>query len=466
MTSIRQRLGLALILSTTLVWAAAMGWINLATRDRVEQALDARLSEAARMVSSLLSDHRIDLARGAGPALQAQLQPAGGYERLLSCQIWSVKGEMVGRSEGAPQAALTAAAAGFSDSIVDGERWRVYTAVNAELGVRVMVGDRVAMRDNLVRGVITGLAVPALIMLPLLAALILAIVQRGLAPLTAVAGALEGRATHELRNLDVPRTRELRPVVTALNALIARIRRDRQRERAFTTYAAHELKTPLAGISAQAQIALHAPDEQTRRAALQQILASVGRTDRLVGQLLELAALEDEDMPVTLAAIDLGGVVAAVAADLAPLAEARNLRLVVAPAEGAAMTRAAPELVFAALRNPVENAILVSPPGATVGIDLWRQADEWRVEISDQGPGLEVEDAARLTQPFYRGRGAAYAGSGLGLAITQAALERVGGRLSVGQGAAQGATVVIALPAEDAPAAIGAGPGGARPAAT
>ncbi|MFD2843883.1 sensor histidine kinase N-terminal domain-containing protein [Paracoccus cavernae] len=133
--SLRRRLALILILATGIVWVAAMVWIQTSTRARVEQALDARLAEAARMVSSLLSDRRIDLQSGEGPtAFELPHQPSGEYDQHLFCQLWSLKGDLVGQSGAAPNTPLSPGAEGFSDSEIEGEHWRVYTAVNAELG--------------------------------------------------------------------------------------------------------------------------------------------------------------------------------------------------------------------------------------------------------------------------------------------------------------------------------------------
>ena len=448
--SLRRRLALILILATGIVWVAAMVWIQTSTRARVEQALDARLAEAARMVSSLLSDRRIDLQSGEGPtAFELPHQPSGEYDQHLFCQLWSLKGDLVGQSGAAPNTPLSPGAEGFSDSEIEGEHWRVYTAVNAELGMRVMVGDRVIMRDRLVRDVVTGLAVPALVILPLLAGLIWVVVGRGLAPLTGIAGELRRRKSDDLTPIGpAPRATELRPVVTALNDLFDRVSRDRDRERSFTTYAAHELKTPLAGISALAQIAQRASDPAMREAALAQIIGAVRRTDHVVRQLLDLASVDggadgaDCDEP-----LDLAEVLRAVIADLSPLAEARGLQVETDLPRHPAPLSAPRFLVWVALRNPVENAILASPKGATLRFALAQVAESgqgtlWRLSIRDEGPGLTPEERQRATERFFRGRAGWESGSALGLSITAAAMARLGGSFTL-DGRTSGGTVAI-----------------------
>ena len=176
MTSLRRRLFVILIAATGAIWLCAVAWITLGSRTELEQVLDARLQEAARMVHSMVRGGNI--AAAATPPTQ----PQAAYERQLSCQIWSLDGELVARSGGAPDAALAGPSEGFSERTVDGEVWRVFTIVDGEKGVRVMVGDRIGLRDRLVRDLVAGLLAPALLIAPLLGLLIWISLGRGLAP--------------------------------------------------------------------------------------------------------------------------------------------------------------------------------------------------------------------------------------------------------------------------------------------
>ena len=270
MNSIRGRL-LAILIGTTLfVWIAAITWIYTSTQAEVERVLDARLTEAARMVNSLLADHRIpirDDATSSKPAIRAATKV---YERQLSCQIWSLDGTLVARSESAPGLPLTKAMEGFSEDIVDGETWRVFTIENPELGVRVMVGDTLRMRDRLVGDVVKGMVHSAAVAIPFLVGLIWLSVSRGLIPLSDLACALSRRSANELSPLPsagIPK--EIAPAVQAINELFGRVEAARERERSFTAFAAHELKTPLAGLKTQAQVALSSTDAAVHANALQ-----------------------------------------------------------------------------------------------------------------------------------------------------------------------------------------------------
>jgi two-component system sensor histidine kinase QseC len=186
MNSVRFRLFIILAAATSLVWLSAFVWVQQSTRGKVERVLDARLAEAGQMVSSLLSDQRIDLntiAVAATGAAKTDGILETDYSHKLSCQIWSLNGALVGSSGSAPQGKLTDRDTGFSTNVIDGEKWRVYSVVNEALGMRIMVGDSYKVRDRLVEDVTRGLALPALLVLPIMAVLILVSVQRGLAPL-------------------------------------------------------------------------------------------------------------------------------------------------------------------------------------------------------------------------------------------------------------------------------------------
>ncbi|MGR3376408.1 ATP-binding protein [Salipiger abyssi] len=444
--SIRLRLFLILALATGAIWLSAVLWIETSTRAEVERVLDARLAEAATMVSSLISDHRIEVAHAGGETMQVPMPPAGGYTRQLSCQIWSLDDDaLVGRSDGAPQARLTAAeGAGYSQSDVEGEPWRVFTVVNPALGVRVMVGDSIAVRDRLVRDVIEGLLLPAAVILPLLGGLIWISVARGLAPLDRLAAALRARSPSDLSPLPQgPAPREIRPVRRALDTLFARVAAARDTERDFTTYAAHELKTPLAGTRTQAQVLRMAPDAETRAAALRAIETSVDRTDRLVRQLLELAEI-DRETPENTAA-DPATLIGETLAELAPLARAREIALDsdLAPLPGT--FRTSPFLLHATLRNLIENAIIASPNGGSVRVTARHAEGALHIGIADDGPGIPEDQRARMTERFVRGPSGS--GSGLGLSIVASAVARLNGALDLGGRDAEGRHLVsVRLP--------------------
>lgn len=448
MTSIRTRLFLILVVATGIVWLSAFAWVQQSTRSKVERVLDARLAEAGQMVSSLIGDRRVDIASAASTVTDIARSGdflAASYSHKLSCQIWSLDGALVGSSGSAPAAQLTQQDTGFSTSTIEGEEWRVYSVVNEALGMRVMVGDSYTVRDRLVGDVTKGLLLPALMMFPILAGLIWVSVGRGLLPLERMAEALSHRPAEDLSPVAVdPLPREIRPMGDALNGLFSRVDAMRDREKAFTSFAAHELKTPLAGIKTHAQVAGMAPDSETRNRALQRIQSGVERADRMVCQLLALASLDRQDIKSKDTG-DLLEVIQAVASDLSRLASGKQVLIKIDDQSGQRFQVDA-ILIAVAVRNIVENAIIASPNEATVTIKLGSQDGHIAISVMDRGPGIADQDRSHVMDRFFRGQGAKEGGSGLGLAIVDTAVQRLGGKIDFGKRPEGGQIVTLICP--------------------
>lgn len=430
MPSISKRLFLILVLTTSLVWLSAVVWIFLSTRAQVEKVLDARLMEAGRMVSSMVARQEIDARSTGALTTEFPARVRSAYDRQLSCQIWSLQGTLISRSDAAPDQELSEHKDGISETVIDGERWRVYAITNADLGVRVLVGDHLRIRDGLVNDVIRGLLLPALLILPALAMLIWFSVRRGLEPLRKIAGDLETRQASDLRPIAGVRTaKEIVPVLQSLNGLFARVASLRERERNFTAFAAHELRTPLAGLKTQAQVALASDDRAIRDQALRQIVVGVDRTGRLVRQLLDMSALEALDQAERSSIVEPAAILRTLATELADLKT--NVTIEVSPELDTVELPIESELFTLAARNLIENAVNHSPPGGVVRCRLANTSDEQRVVIEDDGPGIPDEELPQVTERFFRGRNKGPVGSGLGLAIVELALGRDGWMLQL-----------------------------------
>lgn len=421
MTSLRRRLFLILVAATGLIWLCGFIWIFIGARVELERVLDTRLKEAARMVNSLVGN--------GGPALSgAAGVPPGpeNYERQLSCQIWSLDGHLIARSGSAPDIFLTDRTSGFSERTINGEAWRVYSIENAARGVRVMIGDRLGQRDQLAADLVKGLIIPALLILPVLGGLIWLSLGRGLRPLIDMAGALQTRSADDMRPIDPQNApAEIRPLADALNGLFAKVETAWQHEREITAFAAHELRTPLAGLKTQAQIAMAAVDPAMRQSALGQILVSVDRTTRLVRQLLALAKLDAGLESGCDEVVSVGEVLEEVVAALPPSTGA--IQVVVDPRLRTLRVRVKREILGIALRNLHENALQHTPEGGTVS---WKVAhDESGVVLEDEGPGIPAAELPLVSQRFFRGKYRSASGCGLGLAIVEAVLKKTGGTL-------------------------------------
>ena len=427
MNSVKGRLFLILVVATSLIWLAATCWIYVGATREIESVLDARLQEAARMVLSLASGN------GGGAALNdgdsGQAPKLMSYERQLSCQIWSLDGRLVARSSGAPDESLSDKRAGFSQRLIKGETWRVYTAEDSAKGVRVFVGDRLGLRAHLVEEIIKGLLAPLLLTIPLLGLLIWASLSRGLRPLQALARDLGHRNADDMRPVEtgtIPA--EIQPMVAALNHLFRKVRDAMRHERELTAFAAHELRTPLAGLRTQAQIAMVASDGTVREAALRQIVVAVDRTTRMVRQLLAMAKL-DSTHEAKQSCVNIGDVIEEVIGALP--ASDRKAEVGFDPALKSTVVIANRELLLVAIRNLHENAVRHMLRPGIIRWSLQRGVDTLAVCVEDDGPGIPEDEIPLVANRFFRGRNKSPLGSGLGLSIVDLALRACGARLAL-----------------------------------
>lgn len=425
--SLQTRLFMILVAATGLIWLFAIGWIYVGTRHEVEGVLDARLQEAARMVASLVPIKGV--ATPAGQAGGAALAGRPIYERQLSCQIWSLDGRLVARSGGAPSSRLSDTESGFSERDIDGETWRVFTVEDADKGIRVLVGDRLGIREHLVADIIKGLLTPTLLIVPLLGLLIWSSLNRGLRPLRTLANELQARGAADMSPVRAGQApAEILPMVAALNHHLERVESARRHEREVTAFAAHELRTPLAGLRTQAQVAIGTSDPTARDLALRQIIVAVDRTARLVRQLLAMADLDARQHARCDGKVNLG---CAIDEIVEAVADRNHIRVTVDAALRETTVTANAELLTLALRNLHENAI---HHGSAPGVVRWRVetlTDVIVISVEDDGPGIPQDELPLVTRRFFRGRHKSRTGSGLGLAIVELALRANGARLNL-----------------------------------
>jgi two-component system sensor histidine kinase QseC len=310
----------------------------------------------------------------------------------------------------------TPSTTGFSTVEIGGSAWRVFAAQGAKRDVRVYVGEEVASRASILWALMRSMFWSMFIALPVLALAAWWAVYSGVAPLRRLGRVLAGRQPHALDPVllqDAPA--EMAPMLDALNGLFERIARLMEAERRFTADAAHELRTPIAAIRAQAQVALGEADDARRRHALQSTLAGCDRAARLVEQMLTLSRLEAGIAP-TAATVYLGAVVRQVVGELAPQALHKRQTIEVDAVDACAVTGDA-TLLALLVRNLVDNAIRYSPPGAKIRIAVADVDAQVRLLVEDSGQGMSTQDMQRFGERFFRVTGSGQSGSGLGASI-------------------------------------------------
>lgn len=311
---------------------------------------------------------------------------------------------------------------GFSEPWHSGPQgrshWRMFVASQPAEGHerRVAVLMDMAQRYDLGKDVALRVARPALLVLPLIAVLLWWTIRRGLRPLDRLSGevaALDGFAGQRLDERH--RFREFTSTVTAINTLVDTLQTRAQRERAFASDVAHELRTPLAAIALQARAAQAEPTAER----LQQLEREALRAGRILGQLLDLARAQRSSGEGELADTALGDVAADLIAAHAQQAHESGHELSLVQPEAPVTVRLPPLLLELALRNLIENALRHTPPGTQVCVEVWRASGEAGVSVSDDGQRAGAPKAAA----------AEASGLGLGLRLVERMAEQMGAEL-------------------------------------
>ena len=433
--SIQARL-LALVLGlVTLVWLVAAGLTWLDAQHELDELLDSHLAQAA----ALLVVQQIETGRGGDDDVMPRDAPLlHKYAAKVAFQVFH-EGRLVARSENVGTVPLSMELSGFSTvRQPDQTKWRVFATRGAENDVQVFVGEQTSSRDAILMAVLRGLLMPLLLAMPVLALVLWWAVRLGLRPLRLMGATIAARQPNAIEPLTLKGLPlEVQALVRALNGLFGRIGELIESERRFTADAAHELRTPIAAIRTQAQVALGSgPDEAGREHALRQTLAGCDRATRLVEQMLTLARLETAGTTQT-GRVELGALARQVAAAMAPTALARGQALELDA--GLACDVAGDEMLLGVLlRNLIDNALRYSPDGARVLLAVTHDAGAVVLAVHDSGPGLNDEQMARLGERFYRVLGSDQPGSGLGWSIIRRIAQVHGAALQVRRSALLG----------------------------
>lgn len=382
-----------------------------------EELMDGHLAQSARLLLALASDDPQQLADLATRLQTLDRVGSSPYDPPLEFQIGRSDGSVLLRSPHAPSASLSGKT-GYTASEHDGGPWRLLTLASTTGDYRVQIGQSIKLRDRAALEVARQAVLPNALISPLLLLLIYFSVRRGLKPLDDLASDVASRSPENLEALPghgVPR--EVQPLLSALNRLLLRLREALNKERRFTADAAHELRTPLAVIKVQAQVAQLSSDAADRQHALRQILAGSDRATRVVEQLLRLARLDPLAGLPEPSDVDLGELAQQVFSEVWPTVATHAIQL--QSDASPLLVRGDAELLQIVVRNLLDNALRHTPPGSTITVCTRREHGDLLLAVADDGPGVPPADLARLVERFYRGHETLAEGSGLGLAISQ-----------------------------------------------
>jgi len=301
----------------------------------------------------------------------------------------------------------------------------------------VQVAEGLESRTALAREIVRGVILPQFVIVPISILLVWFGLGQGIVPLNELQARIRRRQPGDLSPIDQREApEEIAPLVDSINGLLGRLEQSILTQKRFIADAAHQLKTPLAGLRMQAELAARQTDPQELRASLRQISLSVVRTTRLVNQLLLLARAENQGVAAlgASATLDLRRPVRDAVQELAPMALDKDQDLEFDAPDAPLWIRGHALLLHELTKNLLDNAIAYTPRGGSVTVRLQADVANWRVELSveDSGMGIAPAERERVFHPFYRVLGTGHDGSGLGLSIVQEIARQHGAGVELG----------------------------------
>lgn len=344
----------------------------------------------------------------------------GKYEPELAFSAWDVKGSQILRSKNAETMQLQPKD-GFSDLSMNERQWRTFTKRTKESGYQLQVAHPIDTRDLAGLEVAERITYPMLFSLPLLLIAIFYAIQFSLKPVNRLAKAISQRSGSDLNPIDTKDAlKELVPVVVAFNQLLTKQQRSLANEKKFTADAAHELRSPLAGLKVQAQVAFTAEDPTIQRRALSNVLLAVQRSERLIEQLLRLARLDPEqNNNLQFTQVNLKYLVLEALDAIQTDRTARQQQVQLDFPETDLAICGDHDLLLVMATNILSNATKYSPDKTNIQITICDEGDSVALKFRDEGPGIPEYELSEITKRFRRGQSAQGQGSGLGLAIVE-----------------------------------------------
>jgi len=446
--SLTRTLTLLVTATVLLITLAAALWSYRQSNHELEELFDAELAQQTRIIQGAVRH----LVRSQSPkamahTLQQTLQPSGPlsagevrhkYEKKLALELWSPTGEpLLDTLDGADEPPLEP---GFAQARTERHTWRIFTLRDPVNGYWVRLGQREDIRDELSRELAISNTLPLLTALPLLVVAVIAAIRLGFRPLHRLERPIRDMAPEKIHPLALHEApQEVAGLVGAINGLLKRLEQALERERRFSSDAAHELRTPLAALQLNLERACAQHPE-----TFTGLSRSVERMVHLVEQMLLLSRLESGGHAAP-EPHDLLEVVAQGIADVAPLALERGVEPVLESRLDRAMCRCHPTLIATLMRSLLANAIRYSPSGSTVESALEAVETGYLLTICDQGPGIPETERAQALRRFVRLDRRTGSGAGLGLTIARRIAELHSGTLTLHDRSDGGSGLCVAV---------------------
>lgn len=449
-----------------LLWPMSVGVTFIVARSLADAPFDRAIEERALLIAQQV------VVSAEGVRVPATLDPVklqqSDDQDLLWFQVLAPGGDFIAGEPELPRPALydfpEVGVPKRRSEVFRGEEIRIaylYAAVVVDgeeaAPVLVQFAETQNKRNALANEIIKGVIFPQFVILPIALGLVWFGLGKGLKPLRTLQASIRARRPDDLSPIeprDVPR--EVKPLVDAFNELLGRLDDSVAVQKRFVADAAHQIKTPLAGLRMQAELALRETDPARLRRSLEQVASASTRAAHLVSQLLAMARAENLRETLDRRPVDAGALVRDVVADWVGVAVRRGTDFGFEESRQAAWVAADPLLLREAIGNLVDNALRYTPAGSHVTVRVSADARTVAVEVEDDGPGIAETDRPFVFERFFRVLGTGADGSGLGLAIVREIVGQLGGTIEVGwtsdRPVPRGARFTIRLPAVAPPA--------------
>ena len=456
--SLKGRVLAVLGLAITLCWAVALSVLLVYTLRGQGSHWDSKLQAiGTKILMAIPSGAKLKPSFSHGLQLRDENIPR---DVNLTFQVWTNRKELIVRAPDSPRVPLLPSFKdGFTSAAVNGERWRIFSVSDSTGEVSVQVAVRHSVIDQEIRHKIFAMMGLTTLLLTVAGLLMWFAVGKSLRPLTALEATVRSRRKFDLTPLPVAQLpTEIRPLVESFNHLLDQLDQAMQGERRFIGDAAHELRTPLSALQAQAQVALRAATLADKDAALVKLLAVGDRSTRLSDQLLDLARMDAGVNAPQKSLADLSELILYVSQEFDMQAQQQRRAIILA------LTPCPIECdvdeIGILLRNLLDNALRYTPEGGRVRISCgYRQAagrDRVCLEVADDGPGVPEAEHQAIFRRFHRVAGNGGRGSGIGLSLVAGIAQLHEAAIETGTGLdGKGFSVRILFPL---PADTGAGP--------
>lgn len=421
--SLRTRLSLWLSLAILSVASIAGVFAFFSAFDEAHELQD----DVLREVATLFDKSRLTISQDSDAGTDADSDPESRvFVQMLSSTPWTAS------ATPPPLSLPSNLVDGIQTVRAEGKAYRVLVRT-LKTGKRLAVAQDTAVRDEIARNSALRTVLPLLLLVPILLLLVTRLVRQIFKPVEDLATAIDLRDENAFQPITTdPLPSEIRPFVAAINRLLRRVERSMDTERRFIADAAHELRSPLAALSLQAERLAGAEMSMNARERLSTLRTGIERGRALLDQLLALARAKASAIkPAT--TVSVLSIFRRVLEDLMPLAEAKGIDVGVVTDSDAHVLVNEVDLVVL-IKNLVDNAIRYTPAGGQVDLSVVVADGATTLIVEDDGPGIPEDEWERVFDPFYRVLGSNEIGSGLGLSIVQAISARLGAKVSFAKG--------------------------------